>query len=96
MAYPAVGKRGMQFDRQVYGIELKVASTRSRPISDTHRDETAAAKLTVAPAQPAPHELQRDITRYVVPSRQGVFSFSATCPAALVCTRSLASAGRVM
>jgi len=62
---------GCHFDRQVYGLELKVASTRSRPISDTHRDETAAAKLTVAPAQPAPHELQRDITRYVVPARQG-------------------------
>ena len=33
-----------------------------------------------------------DITRWVVPSRQGDFSFSTTWPAALVCTRSLASA----
>ena len=37
-----------------------------------------------------------DIIRCVVPSRQGVLSLSTTCPAALVCTRSLASAGRVM
>ena len=37
-----------------------------------------------------------DITRCVVPSRHGVLSLSTTCPAALVCTRSLASAGRVM
>ena len=35
-----------------------------------------------------------DITRCVVPSRQGVLSFSTTCPAALHCTRSSASAGR--
>lgn len=34
-----------------------------------------------------------DSTRWVVPSRLGVFRFSTTCPAALVCTRSLASAG---
>ena len=33
-----------------------------------------------------------DITRCVVPSRQGVFNLSTTCPAALVCTRSLANA----
>ena len=37
-----------------------------------------------------------DITRCVVPSRQGVLSLSTTCSAALVCTRSLAKAGRVM
>jgi len=37
-----------------------------------------------------------DITRCVVPSRHGVLSLSTTCPAALVCTRSLARAGRVM
>lgn len=37
-----------------------------------------------------------DITSCVVPSRQGVFNFSTTWPTALVCTRSLASAGRVM
>ena len=37
-----------------------------------------------------------DITKCVVPSRQGVFSFSTTWPAALLCTRSLVSAGRVM
>ena len=37
-----------------------------------------------------------DITKCVVPSRQGVFSLSTTCPAALQCTRSLASAERVM
>jgi hypothetical protein len=36
------------------------------------------------------------ITRCVVPSRQGVLSFSTTCPAALVCNRSSARAGRVM
>ncbi len=37
------------------------------------------------------------ITRCVVPSCQGIFSFfSTTCPAALHCTRSLASAGRVI
>jgi len=35
-------------------------------------------------------------TRWVVPSRQGVLSLSTTCPAALVCTRSFARAGRVM
>ena len=35
-------------------------------------------------------------TRCVVPSRHGVFSFSSTCPAALTCTRSSESAGRVM
>ena len=29
-----------------------------------------------------------DITRWVVPSRQGVLSFSTTWPAALACTRS--------
>jgi hypothetical protein len=34
-----------------------------------------------------------DMTRRVLPSRQGVFSFSTTCPAALICTRSLARAG---
>ncbi|HYN62239.1 MAG TPA: hypothetical protein VET87_22285 [Rubrivivax sp.] len=37
-----------------------------------------------------------DMTECVVPSRRGVFSFNTPCPAALVCTRSLASAGRVM
>jgi hypothetical protein len=37
-----------------------------------------------------------DITMWVVPSRQGVSSSSTTRPAALVCTRSLAGAGRVM
>ena len=37
-----------------------------------------------------------DMARCVVPSHQGVFNLSTTCPAALVCTRSLASAGRVM
>jgi MFS family permease len=37
-----------------------------------------------------------DITRWVVPSRQAVLSFNSICPAALVCTRSLGSAGRVM
>ena len=37
-----------------------------------------------------------DITKWVVPSRLGVLSLSTPCPAALVCTRSLASAGRVM
>jgi hypothetical protein len=37
-----------------------------------------------------------ETTKCVMPSRQGVLSFNATCPAALVCTRSLASAGRVM
>ncbi len=34
-----------------------------------------------------------DITMWVVPSCQGVFRLSTTCPAALHCTRSLASAG---
>ena len=33
-----------------------------------------------------------DIAICVVPSRQGVFSLSTTCPAALHCTRSLARA----
>jgi len=37
-----------------------------------------------------------DITMWVVPSRQAVLSLSTTCPALLICTRSLASAGRVM
>ena len=37
-----------------------------------------------------------DIIRCVVPSRQGVLSFSSTCPAALSCNRSSDSAGRVM
>jgi len=37
-----------------------------------------------------------DITRRVVPPCPGVFSFSTTCLAVLHCTRSLASAGRVM
>jgi len=47
MAYPAVGKRGMQFDRQVYGIELKVASTRSRPhIAELHVARFDASKLS--------------------------------------------------
>jgi hypothetical protein len=36
------------------------------------------------------------ITRCEVPSRHGDLSLSTTCPAALVCARSLASAGRVM
>jgi hypothetical protein len=31
-----------------------------------------------------------------VPSRQGVLSVSSTCPAALSCTRSSDSAGRVI
>jgi hypothetical protein len=35
-------------------------------------------------------------TRCVVPSRQGVLSFSATCPVVLSRTRSSDSAGRVM
>jgi len=39
-----------------------------------------------------------DITKCVVPSRHGVLimSFNSTCPAALSCTRSSDSAGRVM
>ena len=37
-----------------------------------------------------------DITSYVVPSRQRVLSLSTTRPAAPHCTRSLASAGRVI
>jgi len=37
-----------------------------------------------------------DMTKCVMPSRQGVLSFNTTCSAAFVCTRSLASAGRVM
>lgn len=37
-----------------------------------------------------------DIIRCVAPSRQGVFSLSKTCLGASHCTRSLASAGRVM
>ena len=37
-----------------------------------------------------------DMTRCVVPSRQGVLSVNTTWPAALVCKRSLAKAGRVM
>ena len=37
-----------------------------------------------------------DITRWVVPSRQGVLRLSTTCPKSLVCTRSLAKAGRLM
>ena len=37
-----------------------------------------------------------DIARCVVPSRQGVLSVSTTLTAALVCTRSLTSAGQVM
>jgi len=37
-----------------------------------------------------------DITMWVVPSRQAVLSLSTTCPALSICTRSLASAGRVM
>jgi hypothetical protein len=36
------------------------------------------------------------ITRWVVPSRYGVLSFSSTCPAALSCTRSFDSAGQVI
>jgi len=35
-------------------------------------------------------------TRWVVPSRHGVLSLSSTWPAALSCTRSSDSAGRVM
>ena len=42
------------------------------------------------------YEIPGDITRYAVPSHQGFLSLSTTCPAELVCTRSLASAGRVM
>ena len=37
-----------------------------------------------------------DITMRVVPSRQGVFSLSTTCPALLICTRSLASAACIV
>ena len=37
-----------------------------------------------------------NVTRRVVPSRQEVSSLSTTYPAALVCTRSSASAGQVM
>jgi len=37
-----------------------------------------------------------DITMCVVPSRQAVLSLRTTCPALLICTRSLASAGRVL
>ena len=37
-----------------------------------------------------------DMTRCVVPSRQGVLSLSTTCPAALVCTRSLADISRIL
>ena len=36
------------------------------------------------------------ITRCVLPSGHGVLSLSSTCPASLSCTRSSASAGRVM
>ena len=43
------------------------------------------------------HErVQTNAAGQVVPSRQGVLSLSTTCQAAMVCTRSLASAGRVM
>ena len=41
-------------------------------------------------------ESSGDVTRRVVPPCPGAFGFSTTCPAALHCTRSLASAGRVM
>jgi hypothetical protein len=37
-----------------------------------------------------------DIAKCVVPSCLGVFSFSTACPAALLGTRSLASAGWLM
>ncbi len=33
-----------------------------------------------------------DITKWAVPSRQAVLCLSTTCPATLLCTRSLASA----
>ena len=37
-----------------------------------------------------------NITVWMVPSRQGEFSLSTASPALLHCTRSLASAGRVV
>jgi hypothetical protein len=37
-----------------------------------------------------------DMTGCMAPSRQAVLSFNTTFAAALVCTRSLASAGRVL
>jgi hypothetical protein len=37
-----------------------------------------------------------EITSCVVPSREDILSLSATCPAAVVCTRSLGNARRVM
>jgi len=36
----------MQFDRQVYGIVLKVASTRSRPQAELHVARFDASKLS--------------------------------------------------
>ncbi len=70
------------------------------------RGSGSGAVAAVAPATEGRSSIARaasrcmnssgDITRCVVPSRHGVLSFSTTCPAALVCTRSLANAGRVM
>jgi hypothetical protein len=85
---------------------------RRRPFGDTHRPELAAAKQALARAtrqQPvgklapgATSAASRCMnscganTKCVVASRQSVFSFVTTCPAALHCARALVIAGRVI
>ena len=48
---------GCHFDRQVYGLELKVASTRSRPRAALKPFETLAAKQPLAQADSEPNFL---------------------------------------
>jgi hypothetical protein len=82
---------------------LPLAATgRCRPVPGTRRQRFMSVKQSVAgvvaaavsvPPSRCMHS-SGDITRWVVPSRQGVLSFSTTCPAALVSTRWLANAGR--
>jgi len=93
-----------QCDRQVFGDAMVSAKTRPRPQTEHLTDETDRrnAVIHVCSCDWFTGTASRcmnssgDITKCVAPSRHAVFSLSTTCPAALVCTRSLASAERVM
>ena len=81
------------------------AARRIRPCASTslraanyfgHQSGSGAALARGSSAASRCMTVSGDITKCVVPSRHWVWSLSTTCSAALVCTRSFASAGRVM
>jgi hypothetical protein len=96
----------MQPDRQPLGRRGQVIkdppSTRSRhSLPRLGRRGQSRRALENRQARPSErrgqplHEPGGVMTRYLLPSRQGVFNFSTIWPAALHCIPSLAGAGRV-